>query len=263
MTKQIGLLDVGKHCDFCRQNDFLPFYCDDCNKYFCSSHRHKESHHCEWLLKQEKQKKVVAVETISSGNEKYFASLLPQKSYIRIKQANNSNSYPASNINVTIKSQILKQGDYGTLNKLKRFFEKNRFMNIDMSSKVSSSNKSAQLMKMKKTAKGEVKIPPNNRVYIWCYYIECSDSNPTKHDIYINKNWPVGKALDSIAQILCVKNLNSQHNVISDERLFLYINCDKSVVLLETSQRVNDTVRNGDILFLVRGQYTNIQPISK
>nr|5IJ4_A Chain A, CDC48-associated ubiquitin-like/zinc finger protein 1 [Saccharomyces cerevisiae S288C] len=47
------MLDVGKHCAYCRQLDFLPFHCSFCNEDFCSNHRLKEDHHCRWLLEHE------------------------------------------------------------------------------------------------------------------------------------------------------------------------------------------------------------------
>jgi len=34
--------DLGKHCSDCKRQDFLPFYCKKCEKYYCSDHR---THH--------------------------------------------------------------------------------------------------------------------------------------------------------------------------------------------------------------------------
>ena len=34
--------NLGKHCSDCKKLDFLPFYCNECKKYYCSSHR---THH--------------------------------------------------------------------------------------------------------------------------------------------------------------------------------------------------------------------------
>merc|ERR1711964_47025 len=31
--------DIGEHCSVCRRQDYLPFYCEDCKKYFCREHR--------------------------------------------------------------------------------------------------------------------------------------------------------------------------------------------------------------------------------
>ena len=42
------LSDQGKHCavDLCRQNDFLPFTCDQCHEVFCINHFRYGDHSC-------------------------------------------------------------------------------------------------------------------------------------------------------------------------------------------------------------------------
>ena len=42
-------MDVGKKCQFaeCKQQDFLPFKCADCQKSFCMNHRQPSDHKCE------------------------------------------------------------------------------------------------------------------------------------------------------------------------------------------------------------------------
>ena len=49
--------DVGRHCELpsCRRHDYLPFYCPDCQKYYCLDHREQVAHQCPVYL--EKQKK--------------------------------------------------------------------------------------------------------------------------------------------------------------------------------------------------------------
>ena len=37
--------DLGKHCDFCNKQDYLPFNCDKCKKYFCKEHW--KQHNCK------------------------------------------------------------------------------------------------------------------------------------------------------------------------------------------------------------------------
>ena len=39
--------DLGKHCEYCRQKDILPFQCGNCKKYFCLQHIRIEEHKCE------------------------------------------------------------------------------------------------------------------------------------------------------------------------------------------------------------------------
>ena len=37
--------DLGKHCYYCNRQDYLPFQCDCCNKYFCKEHW--KEHNCK------------------------------------------------------------------------------------------------------------------------------------------------------------------------------------------------------------------------
>ena len=38
--------DLGKHCHFCNQKDYLPFRCPGCDNWFCLNHRNYYSHTC-------------------------------------------------------------------------------------------------------------------------------------------------------------------------------------------------------------------------
>ena len=38
--------NLGKHCFFCKQLDFLPFECDLCKNFFCKLHRTENKHEC-------------------------------------------------------------------------------------------------------------------------------------------------------------------------------------------------------------------------
>ena len=38
--------DLGKHCHFCKQQDYLPIKCSNCKNYFCSKHSHNHSCPC-------------------------------------------------------------------------------------------------------------------------------------------------------------------------------------------------------------------------
>eukprot|EP00474_Spongospora_subterranea_P011633 CRZ12091.1 hypothetical protein [Spongospora subterranea] len=47
-------VNVGAHCadQVCRQQDFIPFQCDGCHKWFCLHHRTYKSHHCPNALQK-------------------------------------------------------------------------------------------------------------------------------------------------------------------------------------------------------------------
>lgn len=51
--------NLGKHCSKCKQQDYLPFECDYCNKILCKEHRSGSNHKCihEDTLKNIKKEK--------------------------------------------------------------------------------------------------------------------------------------------------------------------------------------------------------------
>lgn len=254
MTQETGMLDVGTHCAYCRQLDFLPFHCKFCNLDFCETHRTKESHHCQWLLDQERNsQKSVSPPTLKSNDEKFFKSLLPEKGYIRVQQQQHSPLTPQLK---PIKSQVSQ----GTLDKLARFFKRST-VHKSTSAK-NSSNKLVHLSQLKKTAVGDQRIPVANRIYIWCYVVhdEERDKDAKRESFYVNKIWPIGRALDAIAQQFGVPNRNDNFKTTQEDKLSLY-KADQStgeMVQLDTSGRVANQINDLDTLYLIRGTETPI-----
>ncbi|QID87633.1 Ubiquitin-proteasome pathway [Saccharomyces pastorianus] len=264
---ETGMLDVGRHCAYCRQLDFLPFHCSFCNDDFCSKHRLKEDHHCKWLLEQEASSKnneraTMSQSGIGSKNEAYIKSLLPERAHVRVQMADN-NREPKRDINTAKVSSSLNSK---TLDKIFRFFQRNeKRKNSSKSKKTfgSSSNKIIQLANLKKMAKGDTKIPSQNRIYIWCYSVDGTEKDTGKEDlkepIYINKLWPVGRAMDYLSIHLNVKS-STLTNSTSNEKFQLYKLKDSgpsgkpiSFEKLEPSLRVTNEIKDLDTLYLVHG----------
>lgn len=239
------MLDAGTHCSFCRQLDFLPFHCKYCEGDFCASHRSKESHHCRWLIENEQKTQPVQTKVVDNDG-KYFQSLLPEKGYIRVRQADGGKK----------ETNVRPKGSKSALDKLAKFFKRKDSINKSKP-KGSKPNVFIELAKLKKNAIGDDKVPVPNRVYVYCYKIDDKETDSTAYEIYINKIWPLGRALDSIAQRLNVSNHNVDLNVTSRERLYLYKKDDKGdLKLLEPSNRVAAEIRDLDTLYLVRGDDT-------
>lgn len=254
------MLDVGTHCFFCREVDFLPFRCSACNKEFCAKHRSKESHYCEALASRQQQSPAEPGRSDSNTSSgQYFQSLLPEKAHLRIKSHSDKNHEPVANA----KNTLLNTNNASALSavdKLKKFFAKNGkvFNNKKSVTKLSSANKLISVTKMKRTAKGDPAIPLANRIYVWCYVVDSTELSPVANEVFINKMWPIGRALDSIASVLNIKNANIQHTVSDKERLFLYKGDSDLSQLLPASARVANTVKEGDTLYIVRGQDTTL-----
>lgn len=243
VEKESGMLDVGTHCAFCRQLDFLPFHCTYCNGDFCASHRSKEAHHCKWLIESEAKKSSPVVAKSKDNNGKYFQSLLPEKGYIRVQQEKQQSEKP---------SKVRSTGNRSAFERLSKFFKKR-----ESSKKTAKSKPNAiiQLTKLKRVAKGDDKIPVGNRVYVYCYVIDDKEDESKEHEIFINRIRPVGGALDSIAKQLNVSNRNNDFKATSKEKLFLYRKDSKTNELfcLDPSDRVVTQIKDLDTVYLVRG----------
>ena len=73
--------------------------------------------------------------------------------------------------------------------------------------------------------------------------------------MYVNKVWPVGRALDYIASVTHLKNSNLKAGVSSDQKLFMYRFDPKGnqLVQLEFSARVGATLKDLDTVYVARG----------
>lgn len=262
MTKEVGMLDVGTHCALCREIDFLPFHCSACNSDFCAKHRLKEDHYCESLRTNQKVPVTPQKESSRSNSPPgaFFQSLLPAKAHDRVQTLLQDDKKLQQQPN-NMKSALLASNTSQSrraIDKLKRFFAKNgkTFENKKSTTKLSSANKLIQVTKMKRTAIGDNSIPLANRIYVWCYVVADSPQDqkkPSPNEVFISKTWPIGRALDSLASILNVKNSNIDHAVSDNEKLFLYRGDPASQHLLPASGRVASLVKEGDTLYLVRG----------
>lgn len=246
VEKESGMLDVGTHCGFCRQLDFLPFHCAYCEGDFCSSHRTKESHHCRWLIENDGKATQAVAKKVIDNDGRYFQSLLPEKGYLRVQQADQDSKKATT--------RTKSKGNKTALEKLAKFFKRNE-SSKKYKSKSSKPNAYLELTNLKRIAKGDDKIPISNRVYIYCYHIGDNDSESKKNEIFINKIWPIGRALDYIAQRLNVVNNNVSMNATSSEKLYLYKKEATSgeLISLEASSRVAVELKDLDTVYLVRG----------
>ncbi|SCU87849.1 LAFA_0E09208g1_1 [Lachancea sp. 'fantastica'] len=271
---ETGMLDVGTHCKFCRQLDFLPFHCEYCKGDFCGAHRTRQQHQCETWNESEKQDQTLISSPLTQHDNggQYFKSLLPEKAHVRVQQ-NSTNTGTGSDLgrNRSVRERLEMAGQTSALAKLKSFFQRRTTTTtttLSSSSSLSSNGakkpqgpaaRLVELAKLKKSAVGDSQVPVGNRVYVYCYVVSDQETeNQPRHQLFLNKMWPVGRALDSVASQLNVNNTNSHATSSSKEKLFLYREASSSVknavpALLEPSARVHTEIHDLDTLFLVRG----------
>lgn len=267
-----GIIDIGKNCSKCHQLDYLPFTCEFCKKTYCSNHRTLDQHDCVGKAKFNNQH--IATETYEP-NLPLAQSLFPDRNAAKVKLDNEiKNSKPKL---TNILQTQFRVGDFATPNAFSKF---NKFLKIQhnksaksmskifgiklfsssSSSSSSTKNKIVELSLLKKLAKGDSKIQPSDRIYIWTLYIKATSDDDfgkinVENDripIFISKNWPVGRALDSIADLLKVGNYNNSTND-STERLNVFKTIDDQPKLIETNERCSKAFTNNDIIYLVKG----------
>ncbi|KAI5969112.1 hypothetical protein CANMA_001779 [Candida margitis] len=260
-----GIMDIGKNCSYCNQLDFLPFTCEFCKKTYCSNHRTLEQHHCPHKDKFYNQAPTYDG-TLSSSSTVSSKSLFPdRKADKRIIDARLKSPEPT-----TIKETQFRVGDVAGTNAFKKF---QKFLNLQKDKKSSSgggslsklfggkksstTNQYADMAKLKKYAQGDAKIALSDRVYIWCVYVK--DPNTTmnidqdKKPVFISKSWVIGKSLDSIAEKLYIPNMNNS-TTKTDEKLNIFkVDDSKNEPSLVKNSDKSSILKNGDIIYLVRG----------
>lgn len=233
------LMEIGEHCSFCGQIDFLPFKCS-CKSNFCSQHRAPEAHNCPNLkLKspQPSQKEPSKSDLPSS------ASLFPDRSNFKI-DLKTTETNPT-----TLKGTLIKNKNTSALYKLKKFFEKKP----KLKKTINPSKKIIETAQLKSKAKGDSKVPISERIHLWIQVLdeESNIDKDTRTPVFISRGWPIGRALDSIATQLKLKNINNR-TTDSSQRLFLFKVEENNFIKLNTSDRCS-SLKDGDNIYVVRG----------
>jgi len=262
-----GIIDIGRNCYKCNELDFLPFTCEFCKHTYCSKHRTLEQHDCPGKANFANQH---SRSVLSTSNLPKSSSLFPDRYADRRKVDHQLSSSTPKPTNI-LETQF-RVGD--AAGKVRNAFTKfNKFLSVQKSNPKSKSfvgfakrantakpNKGVEVALLRKQAKGDGKIPANDRIYIWTLYINAKcDEDLTKINvdkdrkaIFVSKNWPVGRALDSIADQLAVGNFNNKTND-SQERLNIFKVVNENPVVVGTSERCVKAFANGDTIYLVKG----------
>lgn len=298
-------MNIGKHCHYCRQLDFLPFTCSDCGDVFCTDHRTPDAHRCSRALAENNgalagtlagASKSASSKKTGPSAASLFAEINQPKSYQLKDRQDGSN---ASSLNGLLQStKGSRLGGSAALDKVRSFVTQQRLSLSKKRStalllkslfKPSPSQRIVEVSKLRQTARGDPKIPQSERVYAWVIVVPDSaaegegdfdfgeffkakqhlDKN-FKKPTYFSRSWPVGRALDSAAQLYRIKNDN---NRVSDKKLRLAlfrlarpeelpasaggatdkVSDDDAVVPVSANGRVNREIRDGDTLYLIRG----------
>jgi predicted nucleic acid binding AN1-type Zn finger protein len=273
---------IGAHCQYtyCNQLDFLPFRCESCRGTFCLDHRSETGHKCpkagEWASRRRKAN--LSTPSLGAGKnmaeaEKPCAS--PKCKTVIGTSLSTSVHCSTCNRDYCLKHRLKEDHDCknlvpvgarvgifdGEAEKARQAFSRLRAWGTAQKASVQRSlpkpkptTAAVRLVavnNLKKTAKGDAKIPPEKRVYMT---VEAEAATTTSKfpsgGFFYNKDWVIGRVLDAAAKSLQVQNVNNQS---TDEKEKLRVFHVEGGRLLEFNEKVGDAVVSGNRIVLLRG----------
>lgn len=277
---------VGKHCqyEYCNQLDFLPFFCQSCSHTFCLDHRTETSHKCpkEGAWAERRRQAQLARPSIGQGkmlrdkiSEKPCASPVCKtvigtslstgvhcqtcnRDYClkhRLKEDHDcKNLIPIGARPAAIQLDVAAQKTRSAFDKLRAWGTAKKEQAGRVLPKPKPTSTSARLVavnKLKKSAKGDEKLPVEKRIYVYVEAeAETAKAKFPKGEFYYSKDWVVGRILDAAAKSLQVQNLNNQSADEQDKLRVFHVEGGR---VLEYSEKLGATVQSGNTLVLLRG----------
>ncbi|KOS22880.1 AN1-type zinc finger protein 1 [Escovopsis weberi] len=274
---------VGKHCqyDYCNQLDFLPFFCQSCTKTFCLDHRSESAHKCANPGAWAERKRQAQLAKPSIGQGRVLRDRIPEKPCaspecattigtaltpgvhcdtcnrdycLKHRFRDDHDCKNLTPIGARIAAADVAQRTKSALDKLRAWGTAKREAAGRALPKPKPSSASARLIavnSLKKSAKGDDKLPADKRVYLYVEAeAETAKAKFPKGDFFYSKDWVVGRLLDAAARSLQVQNLNNQS---SDERDKLRVFHVEGGRLLEFNEKIGSALQSGNTVILLRG----------
>ncbi|KAM0715078.1 hypothetical protein Q7P37_009543 [Cladosporium fusiforme] len=275
---------IGAHCQmpYCRQLDLLPFRCESCKGKFCLDHRTETAHECskagEWAKNRAaanqgpKSNVPVSAKPNILTHEQQCAdpgckTLIntPLVTGVHCDKCNRSyclkhrftyehNCDNLTPIGARPKQETQKEKGRAALDRLRAWgaAKKASMPKAPVSkTKQAAAAQAQELANLKRTAKGEAKIPQEKRVYL---FVEASSDTITaklpKGNFFYSTEYSVGRVLDLAAKSLQVSNLNNKVEGEDDKLRVFHVEGGR---LLEYGEKLGASVQTGNTIVLLRG----------
>lgn len=271
---------VGAHCEaeYCNQLDFLPFLCQSCAKTFCLDHRTETAHKCANAGAWAERKRLANAQKASIGGDRTLRDRVSEKDCAspRCRTRIGTGLVPGvhcqrCNRDYCLKHRLEEDHECSTLTPIGARLpaagagmDKARAMFSDWKKKMAGVGRSLPKPKpstasqriisvndLKKTAKGDEKIPAEKRVYV---YVEAEAATTTakipKGKFYYSKDWVIGRVLDAAAKSLQIENINNQSSKEEDKLRVFHVEGGR---VLEYSEKVGAALVSGNTIVLLRG----------
>ncbi|KAF2864460.1 hypothetical protein K470DRAFT_224514 [Piedraia hortae CBS 480.64] len=273
---------IGAHCQmtFCHQLDFLPFKCESCKGTFCLDHRSESAHNCQsagqWARRRAEEQRSGASPSPKPNilTHEQQCSEPSCKTLIHTARVTGvhcdkcrrdyclkhrfpsdhgcANLAPLGAVPGSVKrSGAQNAKGLAALEKLRAWGAQKRQAAAQQAPKSIASRQILEATQMKKSAKGDPKIPPDKRIYL---YVEASSDTVTskvpKGTFFYSTDFTVGRVLDVAARELQVSNVNNRTDNIKDKLRVFHIEGGR---LLGFNEKLGQTVQTGNTIVLLRG----------
>ncbi|KAF2151877.1 hypothetical protein K461DRAFT_279390 [Myriangium duriaei CBS 260.36] len=275
---------IGAHCQmtFCRQLDFLPFRCESCQGKFCLDHRSETAHSCVKAGAWSQRRAQLNAGSTTPGyrpspkpsvltheqqcSETSCKTLIDTPLVTGVHCANCNRRYclkhrfredhDCKNLQpLGARPQLEAQREKGlaALNKL-RAWGAAKASSVSMPQSKSKAAAAIQLkavQDLKRTAKGDDKVPPEKRVYV---HVEAEKQTLSAKiqngKFFYSKEWSVGRVLDMAAKSLQVQNTNNRGGGEEEKLRVFHVEGGR---ILEFSEKLGTSVQTGNTIVLLRG----------
>ncbi|ROT42900.1 AN1-like zinc finger protein [Sodiomyces alkalinus F11] len=276
---------LGKHCefDYCNQLDFLPFFCQSCRKTFCLDHRTEGAHNCANAGAWAQRRRQAELAKPSVGQGRQLRDTVSQKPCASpsCKTTIGTSLVPgvhcaSCNRDYCLKHRLKEDHDCKNLvpigarppgqvdivaSRTKSAFDKLRAWGsakkeqagraLPKPKPTSATQRLIAVNTLKKTAKGDDKLPIEKRVYVYVEAeAETAKAKFPKGEFFFSKDWVIGRVLDEAAKRLQVENINNRSSEERDKLRVFHVEGGR---LLEFNEKVGTALVSGNTIILLRG----------
>ena len=282
---------IGAHCQYayCNQLDFLPFRCESCKGTYCLDHRTETAHKCahagEWAAARrnaagKNNSSSLSSSSISGSGKPSLLTAIqcshPQcRTYIntlnsvgvgcptckrdyclkhRLREDHSCNTLiplgarPSSASDGPVRNLDKARSALG---RLRVWGKEKQAAMVPKPKPTTAASRIVALNALKKDAKGDARIPVEQRVYL---HVEAEAKTTTaklpRGQFWYGKDWSIGRVLDAAAKGLQVENMNNRGGG-EEERLRVYH--VEGGRVLDFSEKVGDVLGSGNTVVLLRG----------
>ncbi|KAI0397782.1 AN1-like zinc finger protein [Xylariaceae sp. FL0594] len=273
---------VGEHCklEYCNQLDFLPFLCQSCKKTFCLDHRTEDAHRCVNKGAWAARRREAQLARPAAGEGRRMRDLVSQKpcAATDCKTAIGTSLVPGvhcanCNHDYCLKHRLREEHDCqskipigarpgeaaaektrSALARLRAWGSAKKEQATRSLPKAKPSSTAARLVavnNLKRTAKGDAKLPPEKRVYLYVEAeAETTRAKNYKGEFFYSKDWVIGRVLDTAAKSLQIENVNNQSSAERDKLRVFHVEGGR---VLEFNEKVGSALVSGNTIVLLRG----------